>query len=54
MYQIVTIRLLDFYLVEDVDSRDAENEGVILDFAVQMAAAGHILACRWSQMPPQS
>ena len=45
MYQIVTIRLLDFYLVGDVDSRDAENEGVILDFAVQMAAAGHILAC---------
>ena len=30
MYQIVTIRLLDFYLVEDVDSRDAENEGVSL------------------------
>ena len=30
------------------------KRGVILDFAVQMAAAGHILACRWSQMPPQS
>ena len=30
MYQIVTIRLLDFYLVEDVDSRDAENEGLSL------------------------
>lgn len=28
MYQIVTIRLLDFYLVEDVDSRDAENVSV--------------------------
>ena len=30
MYQIVAIRLLDFYLVEDVDSRDAENEGLSL------------------------
>ena len=30
MCQIVTIRLLDFYLVEDVDSRDAENEGLSL------------------------
>ena len=30
MYQIVTICLLDFYLVEDVDSRDAENEGLSL------------------------
>lgn len=30
MYQIVAIRLLGFYLVEDVDSRDAENEGLSL------------------------
>ena len=30
MYQIVAICLLDFYLVEDVDSRDAENEGLSL------------------------
>lgn len=30
MYQMVTLRLLDFYLVEDVDSRDAENEGLSL------------------------
>ena len=28
------------------------KRGVILDFAVQMAAAGHILACRWSQNAP--
>ena len=30
MCQIVMIRLLDFYLVGDVDSRDAENEGLSL------------------------
>ncbi len=28
------------------------KRGVILGFAVQMAAAGHILACRWSQNAP--
>jgi len=30
MYQIVTIRLLDFYLVDDMGSWDAENEGLSL------------------------
>lgn len=30
MYQIVTIRLLDFYLVDDMGFRDAENEGLSL------------------------
>ena len=43
MYQIVTLCLSDFYLVEDMGSWDAENEGLSLCFAVQMAAAGHIL-----------
>lgn len=30
MYQIVTIRLLDFYLVEDMGSWGAKNEGLSL------------------------
>ena len=30
MYQIATIRLLDFYLVEDMGSWGAKNEGLSL------------------------
>ena len=40
MYQIVTIRLLDFYLVEDVDSRDAENEGLSLNLRFKWLPQG--------------
>ena len=40
MYQIVTIRLLDFYLVEDMGSRDAENEGLSLNLRFKWLPQG--------------
>ena len=40
MYQIVTICLLDFYLVEDMDSRDAENEGLSLNLRFKWLPQG--------------
>lgn len=40
MCQIVTIRLLDFYLVEDMGSRDAENEGLSLNLRFKWLPQG--------------
>ena len=54
MYQIVTIRLLDFYLVEDVDSRDAENEGLSLVLQFKWLPQGIFWLVDGVKTPPQS
>ena len=54
MYQIVTIRLLDFYLVEDVDSRDAENEGLSLILQFKWLPQGIFWLVDGVKTPPQS
>ena len=54
MYQIVTIRLLDFYLVEDVDSRDAENEGLSLILRFKWLPQGIFWLVDGVKTPPQS
>ncbi len=54
MYQIVTIRLLDFYLVEDVDSRDAENEGLSLVLQFKWLPQGIFWLVYGVKTPPQS
>jgi hypothetical protein len=54
MYQIVAIRLLDFYLVEDVDSRDAENEGLSLILRFKWLPQGIFWLVDGVKTPPQS
>ena len=54
MYQIVTIYLLDFYLVEDVDSRDAENEGLSLILRFKWLPQGIFWLVDGVKTPPQS
>lgn len=54
MYQIVTIRLLDFYLVEDVDSRDAENEGLSLVLQFKWLPQDIFWLVDGVKTPPQS
>ncbi len=54
MYQIVTIRLLDFYLFEDVDSRDAENEGLSLVLQFKWLLQGIFWLVDGVKTPPQS
>ena len=54
MYQIVTIRLLDFYLVEVVDSRDAENEGLSLILRFKWLPQGIFWLVDGVKTPPQS
>ena len=54
MYQIVAIRLLDFYLVEDVDSRDAENEGLSLVLQFKWLPQGIFWLVDGVKTPPQS
>lgn len=54
MYQIVTICLLDFYLVEDVDSRDAENEGLSLILRFKWLSQGIFWLVDGVKTPPPS
>ena len=54
MYQIVTIRLLDFYLVEDMGSRDAENEGLSLNLRFKWLPQGIFWLVDGVKTPPQS
>ena len=54
MYQIVTICLLDFYLVEDVDSRDAENEGLSLILWFKWLSQGIFWLVDGVKTPPPS
>lgn len=54
MYQIVTIRFLDFYLVEGVDSRDAENEGLSLILQFKWLPQGIFWLVDGVKTPPQS
>lgn len=54
MCQIVMIRLLDFYLVEDVDSRDAENEGLSLVLQFKWLPQGIFWLVDGVKTPPQS
>ena len=48
------IRLLDFYLVEDVDSRDAENEGLSLILRFKWLPQGIFWLVDGVKTPPQS
>ena len=54
MYQIVMIRFLDFYLVEGVDSRDAENEGLSLILQFKWLPQGIFWLVDGVKTPPQS
>lgn len=40
MYQIVMLRLFGLYLVEDMGSRDAENEGLSLNLRFKWLPQG--------------
>ena len=54
MYQRVMLHLFGFYLVEDMGSWGAKNEGLSLFLKFKWLPQGILWFCRWRQTPPQN